>query len=556
MKTVKAFPVLLLTIFSALFLLESCKDAPILGNTPASVLAKSMTLQEKATLLTLGINSKGLPDSTNVLPRFGIPSVGIKADYGLSAQEFKQLSISHNPELAFEYGQNKALLKELGNVNSPTAILLDIDCLMSDSLNHSMADTQYSAEILRAVVSGMADIGGLVAVLHHRPEIKDYPAFLNNKLIKIAVSDSASQIIPSLLNGNDLFACLSANPADVIVKAVKDGILDQSVLDSKVESYLEYLSSCLNFSREPSDLPGFIYTPGLIERECANQSIILLKNDGVLPLAPAKTDKIALYGLVSYDSHFALDRTVSESPFALEPAVRNMYSRLLQLPDSSAQKESSNRKPFQFRADALQADVAVISMKGDCGWSSELIEKVCEAFHFKSRKVVLVLDEEAYDSLCGCVGLADAIVLVMWTGVDTSKAILDVLAGILNPSGRLLDGLNGYDGRYCNGYGLSYSSFVLSKPDVRIDGNVMSASVRVTNVGKVPGMESVSVSVHESGDNGNPQFVGVVKTQTIEPGRSQIVEMPLDIRIAEGMTVHFHFPDNTGEVSTYIPLLQ
>lgn len=446
MNSLKNITFSLLAAVALLAQTVSCKEKPAFGRTTSVSLVGSMTLEEKLNLLTVSLNEYGMPDSTHGLHRLGIPSVRFVSVPGFDHRVLNSMCLSRNTELAFQYGQCKSLEKRLASPGALEIALLDASFLEESELPYT---------ILRSIAEGMSETGGIVALMHRQPECDSCSMLFGHSSLKLALSDSASQVLASLRNGNDLFACLSSDPADAIADAVNEGLLTGTDLDRKVTFFLDCLSDYLNGNPEPFELPDIVCQPGLLERECARQGAVLIRNENTLPFVECEAEHIALYGLTSYDSSLALDRILAGSSFRLEPAVCNMYRHLLQLPDSTARSGSLDRKPFQYRADAIQTDVAVIAVSGDCSWNSKLIADVSEAFHFKSRKVVLVLDEQACQSLSDCIGLADAALVVSWVGSETSKAVSDILKGDLNPSGKLFHDIPGNGGLYSSGFGLN-----------------------------------------------------------------------------------------------------
>lgn len=164
----------------------------------------------------------------------------------------------------------------------------------------------------------------------------------------------------------------------------------------------------------------------------------------------------------------------------------------------------------------------------------------------------------------------DAVVLFIQGGEEGGNALSDVLSGKENFSGKLTDTiplryedipfgnefsyLNGnleneyycegiYVGyryfdsfgkavRYPFGFGLSYTSFQMSDPTVKLDGTTVSLTVKVSNTGAVPGKEVAQVYVSAPAGKQAKEYqrlVAFAKTETLAPGATQEVELRFDL---------------------------
>lgn len=212
-----------------------------------------------------------------------------------------------------------------------------------------------------------------------------------------------------------------------------------------------------------------------------------------------------------------------------------------------------------------------------------LIESVSEVFHAKGKKVVVVLNVGGPMEVASWRDKVDAVLLAWLPGQEGGHAIVDVLSGKVNPSGKLattfpisyndvpssktfpgkeLPGakpllVNAFAGkpaealydegiyvgyRYYNtfgvkpaydfGYGMSYTTF--SFGPVKLSNSKfedkVTASVTVTNTGKVAGKEVVQLYVSapkQKLKKPESELRAFAKTKLLKPGESQVVSFTL-----------------------------
>jgi len=286
-------------------------------------------------------------------------------------------------------------------------------------------------------------------------------------------------------------------------------------------------------------------------RELAAKSIVLLKNDGALPLAKGQ-GKLALIGPFADSrdllgpwqfSRFGHETvTLYEGLQAQGLAEEQMlYAR------GSGVNESLEGGIEEALRQAEQADTVILAlgessdMSGEAAsrMSIELPEsqrKLAEAVVALGKPVVLVLTNGRPLALEWFEHRVNAIVETWFLGSQAGHAIADVLTGVCNPSGKLtmsfpvhigqipvyynhfrtgrplteanrhqkfiskyLDGSN--DPLYPFGYGLSYTRFAYSEPKLDRDrmtaGEEIRLSVTVTNIGTVVGEEIVQLYIQD-----------------------------------------------------------
>lgn len=314
-----------------------------------------------------------------------------------------------------------------------------------------------------------------------------------------------------------------------------------------------------------------------LAREAAAESVVLLRNDGILPLE--KGSSIAVIGEFARVPRFQGAGSSQVNPTRVESALDAMAQFApVTYADGYSLDHSKDTAALRAEAVALAAtsDTVVLFIglpEGDEseGWDRldldlppaqvSLIAAVCEA----NPRTVVVLTNGGVVSLEPWNDSAAAILEGWLLGQAGGGAIADVLFGAVNPSGRLAEsiplrlqdtpsyltfpgdlasvrysegvfvGYRYYEStdtpvRYPFGYGLSYTEFEYSNLAVSNDGT--RVAVTVTNSGTVAGKEVVQVYVE-------PPVTAVRRPRrelrefakvALEPGESSTVEFSLTSR--------------------------
>ena len=216
---------------------------------------------------------------------------------------------------------------------------------------------------------------------------------------------------------------------------------------------------------------------------------------------------------------------------------------------------------------------------------TQLLNDACAAYHQAGKKVIVVLNIGGVIETASWKEQPDAILLAWTPGQEVGNSVADIITGKSNPSGKLsmtfpvnyldipssanfpyngqparqrgvpgqqrepvkdIDYTNYAEGiwvgyRYFNtakkevsfpfGYGLSYTTFEYSKPKVSAKNGGFTASVTVTNTGKVAGKETVEVyvSAPEGGlVKPESELKAFAKTRLLQPGESQTLTFQAD----------------------------
>lgn len=307
---------------------------------------------------------------------------------------------------------------------------------------------------------------------------------------------------------------------DYLASAINDGTVSMKTLDEAVLRILT-LKFKLGLFENPyvEELPESEWA--LTEEnqdaslKMAEESIVLLKNNGVLPLA--KDARVALTG-----------------PFAdSQRDMNGAWSAMGNTDESVSIAHAMNLVFSNLVTSVAASDVVVCCIGQGAGRTGEnrsvssleiapeQVDLVKQARN-AGKKVVVVLTNGRPLVLSSIEPYADAIVETWHLGTRAGDAIAAVLCGYVNPSGklaitfpysmgqipiyynrhrraRLAPEGNYIDGTieplYAFGHGLSYSTFeyanlTLSSANVR-KGETVTASVDVTNTSSIDGAETV-----------------------------------------------------------------
>lgn len=276
--------------------------------------------------------------------------------------------------------------------------------------------------------------------------------------------------------GNDLMEPGSQSEVDRIIAGVKDGSISEEQLNTNVRRMLEYIVRTPAFAGyRHSDRPD-LEAHAQVARRAAAEGMVLLKNNGVLPLKGNET--VALYGTTSYDLiqggtgsgmvNMKYVRSIKEGleddGFTVEPKLASWYKMFADYADASLYNngkviwerpvlpEMEISEKFIVR-EVPQTDVAVLTIGRNAGEGSDrkvrdgdftldaverqLLQHICDAYHEAGKKVIVVLNIGGVIETASWKHLPDAILLAWQPGMEGGVSVADVLCGKVNPSGKL-----------------------------------------------------------------------------------------------------------------------
>ena len=317
-----------------------------------------------------------------------------------------------------------------------------------------------------------------------------------------------------------------------------------------------------------------------LARRAAAEGMALLKNDGVLPLAPGH--RLAVFDL-------------SEKYLPGGGGSSNVKAvRIADIPSGLAEAG------FVIAPESRETAVLILGRR-----SSEGRDNSDAAFDLsdRERETLAQLKADGFGKIvvvCNCghainlAPLADdpAVGAILWTwypGGEGGAAVGDILSGKVNPSGRLADTLAravadwpsndgfrlargavpyeegifvGY--RYFEtipgakekvvypfGHGLSYTDFRLQTSDVRSLESEVLVNVRVTNTGKVPGRRAVLCYTSVKGGAAQHPAIELrayAKTRLLQPGESET----LPLAFAKRDLAYFDEDGTSGQPGAWV----
>ena len=324
-----------------------------------------------------------------------------------------------------------------------------------------------------------------------------------------------------------------------LVDAVKTGLVEEATLDEAVKRLFKARFQLGMF--DPPEMVDCAQIPYEVNdcdehRELAlrtaRESMVLLKNDGILPL-DRDMNKIAVIGPNS-DNLEALvgnyDGTPSRFVTPLEGIKRKVSAETVVYHTQGCDIMGDSKQGFAAAVElASWADVAIVVLgitgriEGEEGAGGDredinlmgVQEDLLKAVHATGTPVVLVLLSGSAVAINWAEDNVPAILAAWYPGQDGGTAIADVLFGDYNPAGRLpvtfyksLDQLPPFEDyrmenrtyRYFQGeplypfgYGLSYTTFEYKDlrltPDTIQAGENIQVQVTVENTGQLAGDE-------------------------------------------------------------------
>lgn len=286
--------------------------------------------------------------------------------------------------------------------------------------------------------------------------------------------------VAQMIAGNDMLQPGQDKQYEAIVKGVKEGKLDEAVLNRNVKRILEMILRTPRFKGyEFSNKPD-LKAHAAITRQSATEGMVLLKNEKEALPFTSQVKNIALFGCTSYDfiaggtgsGNVNRAYTVSlldgltRAGYRVNENLKSQYEQHIISENKRNEPKEKNQmsaflpkpRPTEMvpskallKEMAVGSDVALITIGrtsgefldrtvADFNLTKEefsLIQSITNEFHSAGKKVVVVLNIGGVIETSTWKNLPDAILCAWQAGQEGGNSVVDVLSGKVSPSGKL-----------------------------------------------------------------------------------------------------------------------
>lgn len=286
--------------------------------------------------------------------------------------------------------------------------------------------------------------------------------------------------------GNDLMEPGSREQIDDIVRGVKQGQLSIDDVDRCVRRMLEYIVRTPHFNGfKATDSPN-LEAHAAVSREVAAEGMVLLKNNGVLPLGNGgkQPSRVALFGTGSYNflsggvgsgcvhSPYIVDLVQGLANVGIKTTadLTDIYQKYIDYAKLKFEADRPGERWFEapymgdqkmpeiaiskvgLNKQVNASDMAIITISRQAGegvdrkiegefnltdLEMKMIQDVTAAYHAQGKPVVVVINSGSVMETTSWSSYPDAILLAWQPGLEGGNAVADILTGKVCPSGRL-----------------------------------------------------------------------------------------------------------------------
>jgi beta-glucosidase len=368
-----------------------------------------------------------------------------------------------------------------------------------------------------------------------------------------------------------------------VIEAVRAGDLDESILNESVRRILQIILKAVKTEKGGSFNKEEHHA---LAREIAAEGMVLLKNNGILPLK--ELERVAVIGRAAKEAYFQgggsshINPIKVDEPFLELQKVAPRGTRFSYCEGYAVDDGFHQDLLDEAVQEASDADVALLYLALPASKESEGYDRpdldltrqqvaLIKAVSAVQANTIVVLNNGTPIVVGEWLDNVAAVLEAWMMGQAGGGAIADILYGKVNPCGKLAEtfplrlqdtpayinfpggagevcygegifiGYRYYDAKeapvqFPFGFGLSYTTFQYSSPRVSssqfkdVDG--VTVSVDVTNTGKMAGKEIVQVYVHDRKAKlvrPPKELKGFAKV-ALNPGETKTVSIALDFR--------------------------
>ncbi len=287
-----------------------------------------------------------------------------------------------------------------------------------------------------------------------------------------------SNAVAQVAAGNDLQEPGTRKQYKALKKAAASGELSEEAINTSVKRILKLVLASGKMDGLPFHNDPDLEAHALIARQSAAEGMILLKNEGALPLKQGL--KVALFGASSYDFiaggtgsgdvneaySVSLEEGLTNAGFQINPTAKSYveeykaaHPEAFRKPKGTLQAMMNPYSPpeivlseEQVRELSTTSDLAIVTIGRNAGEGGDRVEKddfllsekeqqmlttICRVFHDSGKQVVVVLNIGGVIETASWKQKPDAILLAWQGGQEGGNSVANILAGKENPSGKL-----------------------------------------------------------------------------------------------------------------------
>ena len=382
--------------------------------------------------------------------------------------------------------------------------------------------------------------------------------------------------VKSLKCGNQLEMPGTPDRPEEVLNAIKNGELEESVLDDNVDTLLDIIFDTMKNGVEKAPEKFDVEEHHAFAQKCAEESAVLLKNNNILPLN--KKDKVAFIGDFLYLPRYQGAGSSIVNPTKLDNTAKLLGESGLTVVGCCRGFHRYGKKKKKLLTEALdlasKADVVALYLGLDEVTEAEGLDRA--NLHLEKNQLELIQEVKKLNKKivvvlsCGSavempfIDDVDAILHCYLNGQAGALATLNILSGKVNPSGKLSETIPvkledvassdnfpshtrtieyreayGIGYRYFEkahiktafpfGFGLSYTTFAYSGLQVNKDG----VSFEIKNTGKYDGKEIAQL------------YVGLKESEVIRPTKELKGFVKVELKAGESKRVSIPFDDKT-----------